>query len=137
MPRGKAPTLGRNLIHRIGHRGTCLLFFSLLDFVYAYSLFNPPREMTVALMFLRDIAPLRVWGGLWLVVAVICLVSAFRIDDRWGFTAAMLIKVLWGGLYVYGAFHGVERAYVSAAIWLCMAGWVFVISSWPAPTSAE
>lgn len=139
MHRGDRNSWGCRLIHRVGHRGASLLFFALLDAVYSFSLFNPPPEAQVSrtIAFMRDVAPLQFWGGLWAVVGLICFICAFRTDDRWGFTAAMLIKVLWGCLYVYGAFTGVDRAYLSAAIWLCLAGWVAIISSWPPPTNAE
>lgn len=127
----------RFFVRNVGHRGSALLFFSLLDFVYAYSLFVPPKEVVGQLSFIQDVAPLSWWGTLWTIVAVICLVNAFRTRDRWGFTAAMLIKVMWGALYVYGGILGVERAYLGAVIWLCLAGWVGIISSWPAPADME
>jgi uncharacterized membrane protein HdeD (DUF308 family) len=112
------------------------LFFALLDAVYAFSLFRPPMSMQRDTIFtlVRDLAPLPVWGAVWAVSGAVCLVCAFRHDDRWGFAAAMLVKVLWGGLYIYGAFLGIERAYLGAAIWLCLAGWIGIISTWPTPT---
>lgn len=122
----------RNLIRRVGHRGAALLFFALLDEVYAYSLFNPPPSSQY-LEFVRGIAPFQVWACLWAAAGAICLISAFRKDDRWGFAAAMAIKMMWGMLYVYGIFIDVERSYLGAAIWLCLAGWIAIISSWPAP----
>lgn len=125
----------RALVRRIGHRGAALLFFALLDAVYAFSLFNPPATARVSgqMAFMEAIAPLSVWGAMWAVAGAVCLVCAFRSDDRWGYAAAMLVKVLWGALYVYGAVSGVERAYLGAVIWFCLAGWIAIISSWPTP----
>lgn len=112
-----------------------MLFFGLLDAVYAFSLFNPEASVRASaqLSFIQDVAPLSVWAAMWAFGAVICLACAFRDKDRWGFTVAMLIKVMWGALYVHGALAGVERAYLGAVIWLCLAGWVAVIASWPEP----
>lgn len=123
------------LIRRIGHRGAALLFFALLDAVYAFSLLNPPPDVRrgASLAFIDNVAPLPVWGAIWAIAGIACFVCAFRKDDRWGFAAAMLVKVLWGCLYIYGSFLGIERAYLGAAIWLCLAGWIAIISSWPAP----
>jgi hypothetical protein len=130
-----ARRLARRVARQIGHRGAALSFFALLDAVYAYSLFNPPPHdrQSAQLALARDVLPLWAWGALWAAAGAACAFHALRERDRLGFAAAMAIKVLWGGLYVYGACIGVERAYLSAAIWLCLAAWVYIISSWPEP----
>lgn len=112
-----------------------MLFFALLDIIYSYSLANPPPQarQNSGLLFIQSIAPLWAWSALWGVVGVVCLVNAFRISDRYGFAAAIGIKVLWGLVYVAGMFAGLDRAYVSATVWLCLAGWVAIISTWPEP----
>lgn len=127
--------LARKIVSKVGRRGAALLFFAFLDAVYAFSLFNPPPEARVSaqLAFVQNVAPLHLWGALWALAGSACLLFAFRTNDRWGFAAAMAIKVMWGCLYVYGFAIGIERAYLSAAIWLCLAGWVGIISSWPEP----
>lgn len=129
----------RFVVHRVGHRGAALLFFALLDGVYAFSLLQPPAggQLNASLAFMQNIAPFPVWGALWASAGVVCLASTFLVNDRWGFAAAMLIKVLWGVLYVYGALVGVDRAYLGAVVWLCLAGWVGVIASWPEPPTLE
>jgi len=125
------------LVRRIGRRGGSLLFFALLDAVYAYSLFVPAAEAKrgAVLQYVETVGPLWFWGVLWAVAGGCCLVSAFRIDDRIGFAAAITIKMIWGLLSFFGAFARVERAYVGAVIWLCLAGFVAIISSWPEPPS--
>ncbi len=125
-----------SLARRIGHRGTALLFFGFVDLVYAVSLANPPAEArrSATLAFVGTIAPLSAWSVLWLVVGLVCVVGAFVRQDRWAFTAAMFLKVLWGLVFLLGwLLVNLERGYVSAAIWLAFAGFVWVISTWPEP----
>jgi hypothetical protein len=122
------------IAHRVGRRGSFLLFLSLLDIVYAYSLFYPtPSSIkNPTSVFLMDIAPLSVWGTLWLVVGIICLIFAFRQNDAFGYGAAMTIKMVWGLTFLLGwIFAGVERGYISAAIWLVFAGVLALIATWP------
>lgn len=123
------------LVYRIGRRGAALLFFCLLDIVYGYSLLNPlPAERrAAAVRYIDSIAPLTFWGVLWFIAAALCGFFAFRLNDRIGFAAAVSIKMMWGLLFLGGAFVGIERAYVSAALWLCLAAWVAIIASWPEP----
>jgi hypothetical protein len=122
--------------HHIGRRGRSLLFFAGLDLIYAVSLARPdPTSRDGALLtFLSSLAPLWAWALLWGVTGLICLWHAFRRCDRWGFVAAITLKVLWGGTCLGGwLIGGVERGYVSGAIWLAAAGFVWVISGWPEP----
>jgi hypothetical protein len=121
---------------RIGRRGAALLFFAFLDFVFAWSLIAPakgvPRSGSMA--YAAHIMPLPAWAALWALVGVVCLVQAFRAHDRAAFALAMGIKTLWGCTMLLGwLVAGLPRGYVSAAVWLAMAGWVFVISTWPEP----
>ncbi len=126
----------RQLFQRIGRRGAALLFFALLDNVYAISLAFPPEEakLSASFRFIQLVAPLSVWAVLWSVIGLVCLVGAFLFRDRWAFAAAMGLKTLWGVTFGLGwALLGLERGYVSAIIWLAMAGWVYIISTWPEP----
>jgi hypothetical protein len=124
------------LLNRIGRRGSFLLFLSLLDFIYGYSLLFPtPRSLTnPTTQFIIEIAPLTIWGVLWLAVGVICLIFAFRRKDTIGFAAAMFLKVLWGFTFLIGWLLGaVERGFLSSAIWLAFAAALAVIAGWPEP----
>jgi hypothetical protein len=123
---------------RVGRRGASLLFFALLSGVFAYTLFQPPpfAPVTTAagdLDFMSGVAPLPFFGALWAVASLICLANVFLRHDRWGFAAAIAILAMWGSLWVYGAFLGVPLALVRALVWLAMAAWVGVISTWPEP----
>jgi hypothetical protein len=122
--------------YHIGRRGRALLFFSGLDLVYAVSLINPDRTSATSLqlVWLATLVPLWAWAGLWAAAGLICGWYAFQRSDRWGFTAAIVIKVLWGGASIGGwLVGGVDRGYVSGAIWLTFAAFVWTISGWPEP----
>lgn len=119
---------------RLGRRGYSLLFFSMLDWVYGFSLLHPPAEtlQSPSLKFIRYVAPLWVWAVMWLIPAVLCLWQAWTRHDAVAFTAAIAIKVLWGTLYLVGwVVVGLDRAYVSVAVWWALAGFVAIIASWP------
>lgn len=109
-----------------------MLFFALLDLVYAVSLIGAPP--TAALRFLTSILPIPAWAALWGAVGLLCLVQAFMPSDRAAFAAAALIKVVWGVVQLWGWLFGdLDRGYVSAAVWLALAAFVHVIAGWPEP----
>lgn len=124
------------LRRRVGHRGSALLFFAVLDFVYCYSLLAPSREAreSPTLRFLAEFLPLWVWAVAWGAVGVVCLWYAPRRRDQLAFTAAIGIKMAWGLTSLGGwLIGGVDRGYVTAAVWLVFAGFVGIIASWPEP----
>jgi hypothetical protein len=119
-----------------GRRGMALLFFAMLDAIYGLSLIIPDQATRAGDQFrwLSSIAPLWGWASLWFAVSLACLVAAFQTFDRVGFTAAIFLKLMWGLLTLTGwLVAGVDRGYVSAAIWLTAAGFVWIISGWPEP----
>lgn len=119
---------------QIGRRGCALLFFSLLDLVYATSLAADPPTANGTGHFLASMLPLPVWAILWGSVGILCAVQAFMRSDRAAFAAASLIKVVWGIIALIGWLIGeVDRGYVSAVIWLALAAFVHVIAGWPEP----
>lgn len=130
----------RGLRRRVGRRGAALLFFAFLDIVYCHGLIFPPRGLAdqPSFKFLASVMPLWAWGALWGLAGVACLVFAFRRYDMIGFAAAMAIKVLWGLVFLLGAFMaGLERGLVSATIWLALAALVALLGSWPEPDGGK
>lgn len=118
----------------VGRRGRVLLFFGSLDLVYAVSLTAPDAESrrTAFFTWLADIAPLWVWAIAWGGVGAVCVWQAFCRRDQAGYAAAVSLNVFWGLVSAAGwLFGGVERGYVSAAVWLGLAALVMVISGWP------
>jgi hypothetical protein len=121
---------------RVGRRGAALLFFALLDLVYAHSLLWPPHAARTSdtLQFVASLAPLWGWAILWSGGGLACLVWAFRRQDQPGFAAAIAVYVLWGLTMLGGQATGrVERGYVSAVIWLTLAAFVGLLATWPEP----
>jgi hypothetical protein len=120
---------------RVGRRGAALLFFALLDVVYCYGLLTVPKPLTPFYAWMNVIMPLALWAACWGMVAVMCLVFAFRTYDTPAFMAAVALKVAWGLPPLFGWLAGnVERGYVSAIIWLAFAAFVFLIAGGiPAP----
>lgn len=124
------------LWRRVGRRGCALLFFALIDIIYAFSLFNPPAEarLSPTLAFIDSVLPLWAWGTLWLASGLICLAQAPAHRDRIAYGAAILVKVTWGALYIIGWSAGaIERAYVGLVVWWGFAAFVALISGWPEP----
>lgn len=126
------------LRQRVGRRGAALLFFTLLDLVYAYALLAAPRPLTAFYAWMDAILPLTVWATCWAAVGLICLVYAFLMRDTAAFMAAVALKVAWGMLAFFGWTGGtVPLGYLSAVIWLAFAAFVYLIAGGipPAPRS--
>lgn len=122
----------RRVHYRLGRRGESLLFFGGLDLVYAWSLLTAPPGANPTYDFFATVAPRDAWAVLWCVVGVICIYHALQRYDRFGFVAAIGIKVLWGLISAVGCVTaGVSVG--SVGIWLGLAGLVWRISGWAEP----
>lgn len=129
QPPVEEPPPRRRLRNRIGRRGAALLFFALLDLVYCYSLLYPPHPLPESYRWPATVMPLPVWALIWALVGLVCLVCAFVDRDSVAFTAAIAIKVGWGGVALFGWIYGpVERGYVSAMIWFAFGAFVYLIA---------
>jgi len=121
----------QQLQRHVGLRRAALLFFALLDLVFAHSLaWAPPETLaTSTYTFLATILPLWAWAIPWAVVGLICLAAAFMREDRAAFITASGLKVGWAALHLAGWLVGeIPRGHLVAAIWLGLAGLVQVIA---------
>lgn len=126
---------------RIGRRGAALMFFALLDAVYALSLLLlTPAQIngSETYRFLNSLMPIGGWAASWAAVGVLCAVQALRRSDRAAFAAASALKVVWGLVQLLGWLTGdVSRGYVAASVWLAFAGFVQLIAGWAEPPRRE
>jgi DMSO reductase anchor subunit len=128
----------RRILRRAGRRGAALLVFAFIDVVLGWSLVDPStRKQTAALPMyaaIQKAAPLPVWGALWLAVAAVCVVFAFRRRDAPAYACAVGIKLVWAvGFLASWAFYGAARSWLAAATWGVVAALVYLISGWPEP----
>lgn len=125
------------LARRVGRRGAALLFFGQLDLVIAWSLVDPvsaPLLRHAPAYRIVNHLPLEAWAAVWALVGAACLVGAvFQWADRWAFTAAIGIKLLWGLVMLAAWPLGASRGWLSGEVWLTFAGFVGLISAWPEP----
>lgn len=117
--------------HHVGRRGAFLLFLAEVDLFYAYALAFPTRTSAANAtnQWFATMLPLDAWACLWFAVGLICLFYAFQRHDRLGYIAAIFIKVVWTGLSLIGMWFA-DVAVSGPAIWLSLAGAVWVISGW-------
>lgn len=128
----------RPVRRRVGRRGAALLVFAAIDYVIGWSLLDAElRAQTQAVPVYRallDVAPLAVWGWLWLTVAVACTAQAAMRNDAVAYALATGIKAVWaGGMLVSWVFFHAARGWLSASLWGVIAALVVVINGWPEP----
>lgn len=124
----------RELVNRMGRRGYFLGFFGILGLVYGKFLIDPPAETKVSPGYqqLAKILPLRFMGALWLIMGLVCLVQMWTKRDKLAFTIAGGTMGGWGIVYLVGWILGIiHLGYVSAVIWLVLAGGALIVSGWP------
>lgn len=128
------------LRRRVGHRGAFLLGLALLDYASAYRLAwpEPSAVSSPSYAWLASLAPLPLWASVWAVVASVALVQAFQPGDALAYGLAMGLKVVWAVTYLVGWLtHGIPNGYFSVVIWAFAAGMVYIVATWPEPTTEE
>ncbi|MGS2645819.1 hypothetical protein [Streptosporangium sp. G12] len=127
------PTWLCRVRHRVGVRGEFLLALALIDLVQCYRLSFPSQETLASptTQFLAAVLPLPVWGAIWGVVGVLCLVQAFQFADQYAFVGASMLKVGWSLVHIGAWVWGVPQAWWSVVIWLVFARVVHVIAKVP------
>jgi hypothetical protein len=121
----------------IGWRGSFLLAFSVIDVVYAITLWTSDPDSVAVYRWFNAVVPLSIWGYVWMAVAVICAWLAFRphhppMRDEPGFHAAISIKIVWGLGSLFGWILG-DVPPSSIVIWLGFAFVVWRIATLPEP----
>lgn len=128
------PPLGYRIRARLGRRGASLLFFALVDLVYATALGFAPTQTarSSSYAFLASILPLWAWALPWGVVGLLCVYYALRAEDRVAFAAVSALSVGWSVLNLAGWMLGeIPRGFVTAAVWAAFAAFCQMIAGWP------
>jgi hypothetical protein len=74
---------------------------------------------------------LRIWAAVWLAVGLACLVQAWMVDDRWGFSAQVTLLWVWAALTLAAVSSHAPRAVTGAVVWSTFGGFVLILSGWP------
>ncbi|HUR08440.1 MAG TPA: PAS domain S-box protein [Nonomuraea sp.] len=122
------------MLRRIGRRGASLAFVGLLSLAIGASLAYVPADqrVTPGYAMLASIAPLGVWALVWCATGALCLVQMFMRSDRVAFAVATALLMLYGLVYLFSTFTGVNpRGWVGGAVWLAFGGWIALIATWP------
>lgn len=126
--KGKRPVM--RLASRIGRRGSYLIFLALLDFLYGYSILVQAGPLFNQVdLFLPD----KVWGWIWIGIAVVLMQQAFVRLDRMGYVLATIIKFVWGSIMLYAFLTQPNdpRGWVAAVIWYAFGVLTAIVSNWP------
>lgn len=111
---------------KIGHRGAFLLFLSMLDFLYGYSLYIIPRSP------IPFFIPIHIWAWLWIVSGAIALSGVMRKHDQFQFGWASFFKCLWAASWLrLWIIHGVPQAWAEVVLWVGFAAIISIIATWP------
>ncbi|MGI5293278.1 hypothetical protein ACQEVF_59575 [Nonomuraea polychroma] len=121
---------------RVGRRGCCLMFFALVDLIYAAGLACAPPQASRsdAYAFLSGILPLWAWALPWAFVGALCALYAFAAEDRVAFAAASALSVGWSVLNLSGWLLGeIPRGFLAGVVWGGYAAFIQVIAGWSEP----
>lgn len=126
---------------RIGRRGAYLLIKSTVYLTHGWLFLTEPATpaLRAALRLPLSVAPLKVWGAVWLAAGLVAAVSAFAGDprrDRWGFLALIAVGSFWAAAYGWAAVAGwsagtFARGLLGFAFYAAISGVVIVVAGWP------
>lgn len=128
---------------QVGRRGAYLIIMSFIFLGHSLSYFvSPLLPITQSNLRLPlDIAPIKFWASVWLVVALIAFVSAFRKSpdkDKWGFLSLSILSFFWAVSYSWAAVAGwsegaFARGLIAALLYGSLAGVIVIVSGWNEP----
>jgi len=136
--------VGTWIKRHLGRRGSSLLFFCLIDLIIAWSLINPAttpllrRSLSYSYIVrytFFDHGPLWGWAGAWIIVGLICGVSAWLKErDAIAFALAIAMKIIWSGMFLAAwiLMHA-QGAWILGMTWAGFAAFVGIIAGWPEP----
>ena len=132
----------RKLTLRVGRRGLFLVLFGAVYLLIGYSYLTVSQTsqplVKHALRLALNVAPLTVYGWLWVAAGGLAAVSGlFTITSSRrpiGFIAAVVMPSLWTLVYLAAWIDGdVPRGWVSALLFGLLAAAVWVVAGMPDP----
>jgi hypothetical protein len=126
---------------RLGRRGALLTLKGVIATLYGYGQVAQSGPPNPGLCLLLKLAPLTVWGGLWIAVGVTALVCAW-LREGWdwpGFTAVWLISSAWAMsfLVAWWPLGEFPRGWVAALIFGAFGGVCLVAIGWEEPPGRD
>lgn len=96
--------VAHRLARQIGYRGAALAAFATFDLVWAWSLIDSAAAKVLkaapTYQVLLRIMPLWGWAAVMGATGILLGVQAWMWDDRWGYSAAIGIKLVWAAATV-------------------------------------
>lgn len=128
------------LRRRLRRRGLYLLVAGAGWLLYGVQVVQDPRPGTVrSAVVMRELAPIAVWGWVWIacsVVAIGCAFSRCPVRQTVGFSAAIFPPLLWAlafaGAWLSGDY---PQAWAGAATWMGAALRLIIVAGWPEPAA--
>lgn len=123
----------------VSRRGAFLALFGVVFILIGYSYLNIPASSKPFLQaYLRtalSIAPIEVYGWLWIVAGSVALLGGIiRRLDWLGFGAAVMLPLLWVAIYFDAQWQDKSpRAWVSALVYLALAGAIALVAGMSDP----
>lgn len=134
----------RGFVRRwVTRRGTFLVSFGAVYIILGYSILTLSNSPTTnaaahkALRFALEIAPLSVYGWLWIASGAVAIAAG--VLSRYeviGFGIAAFMPTLWALVY-FTAWDTLPRAWLSAAVYLLLATSVLIVAGMPDPAELE
>jgi hypothetical protein len=122
----------------VGRRGACLVFLGLAYVLLGWGFaVEPPAAPSSRELYAIHLSIMSFdgWALVWASAGIACLFGAVvkRVETV-GFSAAMMVAVLWGLAFAaVAAFADVYRAWAAAVLYLAFAAFVLLIAGWPEP----
>jgi hypothetical protein len=121
--------------YQANFRGTYLLILGILDIVYGLALLMGEEVGKAVWWPLTQGSMLGIcmdgWGVIWITIGLFLLTGITRASDRWQFTAAIFLKVIWAVTALAWAVVNGNTLWGVAAIYIGFAAVTLLVAAWP------